>query len=784
MEQINFCDNWQFKKNNESSSQIITLPHDASFTELRVADSPGGSAHGYFPGGYYEYEKTFFVPEEWRNKVVIFQFGGVYKNSIVNINGEYAGGCAYGYSEFSVSGTNLLNFGQDNLIKVTADNTKLPDSRWYTGAGIYRPVTLLIGNKHHIHRRGVKISTISINPAKILIETKHTSGTVTVEIIDGKNIIAKGEGECVELSISNPRLWSDDSPYLYKCRVKLIDNKEITDEVIETFGIRRITWNNKGLFINGKETFLRGGCLHSDNGILGACTYQKAEERRIKILKEAGFNAIRVSHNPACEFMLDACDKYGMYVIDETWDMWFSHKSQYDYAGSFEKNYMFDIESLVDKDFNHPSVIMYSIGNEVSEPATAKGAEMTKKLVASFHKLDQCRAVTAGINLFVISRAVKGNPIYKEGGGLNQEQNSNNKMNSTIFNMMTMMVGIGMNNAANSRKADEITKPCLDALDIAGYNYASGRYPLESKANPQRIVVGTETFPSDIVKNWAMVKKYPYLIGDFMWTAWDYLGEAGLGAWAYTDDAKTFNKPYPWLLSGHGVFDIVGEPNGEAFLIKTLWDISKNPIIAVRPVNHDTKPIKSVWRGTNSMASWSWRGCEGKQAIVEVYSNAHYVKLFLNGKIQGKKKSKNCIAKFKIKYTPGKLEAVAFDSSKHETGRDELNSANGNIRIQISPEEKNINQGDIIFIPISLTGENGITESNVDTKLNILVEGGELLGFGSANPRTEESYTTGVFTTYYGKAQAIVRAGKSDIVKITVYSNELESAISEILVKD
>jgi len=780
MKAIDFCKNWRFRNAGWDAWWNVTIPHDATLHEGRDPGSPGGSAHGWFVGGIYEYEKTFFAPNDWKDKTLVLQFGGVYKDSKVYVNDAHAGGCAYGYSEFALNIETFIKFGDDNVIKVVADNSLLPNSRWYAGAGIYRPVAMFVGNAQRIKHRGVKISTLSINPAVIKVQIEHTGGSVSVEISDGVNIVAKGEGDSAELLVENARLWSDGNPFLYQCRVVLSADGAITDEVTESFGIRWISWNDKGLFINGKETLLRGGCVHSDNGILGACSCREAEERRVKIMKQAGFNAIRASHNPADEFLLEACDRHGMYVIDETWDMWYSHKSQHDYAGVFEQNYQFDVQSMVARDFNHPCVIMYSIGNEMSEPATEKGVELTKKLVAQFRGLDASRPVTAGVNLFVISRSAQGRGIYKEGGGLNRKDKGLGKMNSTMFNMLTSIVGQGMNKAANSPKADAVTKPCLDALDIAGYNYASGRYPLEGKANPGRLIMGSETFPQGIVKNWAMVKKFPYLIGDFMWTAWGYLGEAGIGAWAYTDDGKAFNKPYPWLLADTGVFDILGNPTGEAFLAQTVWGFSKKPIIAVQPINHDSKPAKGVWRWTNSIPSWSWHGCEGRTATVEVYSDARTVELWLNGKSLGKKRPKDFVATYKAKYAPGKLTAVAFDAAGREIGRDEIFSATGDMRIKLSPEESAARQGDVVYIPVSIVGENGAVESNADAKLTVAINGGELLGFGSANPRTEENYLSGTFTSYYGRALAIVRAGKEGVLRITASGEGLDNSIAEI----
>lgn len=261
-----------------------------------------------------------------------------------------------------------------------------------------------------------------------------------------------------------------------------------------------------------------------------------------------------------------------MYVMDETWDMWFHHKSRFDYASDWRENYQYDLKALVARDFNHPSVLMYSIGNEVSEPAEEEGLAVIREMVEYLHAEDLNRAVTGGFNLMIIASAKKGKGIYNEEGG---RKNDNDKaisgMNSTVFNMITNMVGTGMNRSANSKKADMATAPALELLDIAGYNYASGRYPLEAEAHPQRVIVGSETFPQDIAKNWKMVKAYPYLIGDFMWTAWDYLGEAGLGAWTYTPDGKGFNKPYPWLLADCGALDILGNPNGELYLAQAAW---------------------------------------------------------------------------------------------------------------------------------------------------------------------------------------------------------------------
>ncbi len=796
MKRIPWNDNWNFKKQGAAEGRGITVPHDAMLEEKRDPKSPGGSAVACFPGGIYEYEKEINVPFEWEQKHMLLQFEGVYKNSKVYINGVEAGGAAYGYIPYFVCLDGKVNYGTVNTIKVLADNADLPNSRWYSGAGIYRPVWLWEGEKAFICPEGIKVTPISYHPARVKVEVEASAlvEEVEVEIFDGAasvvcaSLTKTGRQRestkcgmtittyCGEFEIANAKLWSDETPNLYTINVTAKAAGAAVDEAKDTFGIRVVEWSAKGLFINGKSTLLRGGCVHHDNGILGAASYEESEFRRIKMLKDAGYNAIRAAHNPAAKAMLAACDVYGMYVMDETWDMWYNKKNTYDYANFFMGNYKSDIKAMVDKDYNHPSVIMYSIGNEVSEPAKEKGITLTKEMVALFHEFDSSRAVTGGFNLMIISRSAKGQGIYDEEKGGRDESNADKMkgMNSTMFNLITSMVGTGMNKGANGKQADEVTSPSLDALDIAGYNYASGRYPLEEKAHPNRVIFGSETFPQDIAKNWKMVKEYPYLVGDFMWTAWDYLGEAGIGTWAYTPDGKGFDKPYPWLLADVGAMDILGNPNGELFMAQAAWDLLAAPQIAVQPVNHPgVKPAKGTWRGTNAIPSWSWKDCEGNKTIVEVYTQGAMVELFLNGKRLKKAKVKNCKASFKVKYAAGELYAIAYGADGHKIGAGTLVSATGTPVVRVTMDEcvkeaNEVKAGDIVYYNIDIVGENGVVESNADRKLTVTVEGGELLAFGSANPRTEEEYLSGTYTTYYGKAQAIVKVKNPKELRVLV----------------
>lgn len=732
----------------------VTLPHDAMLAGSRSADAASGGANAFFRGGHYVYEKHFENPG---TPTVLFQFEGVYKNATVKINGHAAGGCAYGFLPFFVDAAPYLVRG-DNVITVECDNSAQPDSRWYSGAGVYRPVWMYTGGDHPILPETVKISTLSCDPPRIKVSCPRP---LTVEIYDGQSLLASGYGKMIELSLSGAALWSEERPKLYTC--KAYDEDDVT---VETFGIRTIEWSAEGLMINGKKTLLRGGCLHADNGIVGAATYDELEYRRVALMKTAGFNAIRSSHNPASRALIEACDALGMYLIDEAWDMWYHAKTEHDYAGQWKDHYMADLSAIARRDYNHPSVLMYSIGNELTEPCDEEGLAYADRMIALLHETDPSRPVTAGVNLMILASASKGK------GGAKATDKSFSGISSTLFNMMTQLVGTGMNKAANGKKADTATSPFLDRLDIAGYNYASGRYPKEGKAHPERVIFGSETFPQDIVKNWKMVQEYPWLVGDFMWTAIDYLGEVGLGSWTWTSDGKGFNKPYPWLLAEAGVMDILGNPTGELFQAAAVWGKLDSPVICVRPLGHKgKKPAKAVWRGTNSIPSWSWKGCEGEKATVEVYvCGAARIELILNGKRIGRKKVKDGKAIFRVKYAPGTLTAIAYDRDGKQTDTVALTSA-GEASVSIDAPV-NAFHGDILFIPISLVDKDGNIESNDERIVTVTVEGGDLLAFGSANPKSEERFISGTYTTHYGKAAAVIRVGSGAQTVIRASTND------------
>lgn len=752
--EIDFNEGWTFWSDMNSERTPVVLPHDAMLYEQRCPNLQDGDASAYYPGGFYHYEKVLEAPRDWLNKHITLNFGGVYRRAKVYVNGQEAGGRMNGFLPLRVCLDGFLHDG-GNIIRVDADNTAVPNCRWYSGAGIYRDVTLSVQEKTRIE--DVKITTVGIRPARILVKTRHNGGMVDVKIRHNGHTVVSSRGDSLEITIPDADLWTAETPSLYTAVITLKKGWRTLERKEVEFGIRQITYGPDGLKINGEPLLLRGGAIHSDNGILGACDYEDAALRRIAILKSYEFNAIRSAHNPASESILKACDRLGMYVMDELFDGWFLPKNEHDYSENFMENYRSDAAAVVDKDFNHPCVLMYSIGNEISEPALPGGMEVARNLINDLHRLDPGRIVTGGINIIILSGTAKGSGLYykdenaKENETVKQYRELNvSAMTSQQFNELMQKLNNLVYGQALTDFADSVSTPILDALDIAGYNYANLRYASEGEKHPGRIIVGSETFPQDVVANWRDCTKLPYLVGDFLWSSWDYLGEAGVGAWAYGGAELGFKKPYPWKLADIGVLDILGNPTGEAFLVKVLYsEESEAPLIAVRPVRKDV-PVKSSWRGTNSIPSWGWRGMDGTLTTVEVYCNAPEVELFLNGKSLGVKPLEDYIAIWEVPYESGTLEAVAvFPEGKRNAL---LSSATGRMRLDARIER----HGKLLYVPIALVGENGALESNSDLSVEIKVTGGRLLGFGSARPSSEESFLGTVATTYYGKALAIV----------------------------
>jgi len=770
MQKTRFCEGWKFGKAGGEKISVL-LPHDATQLQGRTVNAPSGSGGAYYLDGTYEYTKEFIAPESWRGQFVSLLLEGVYPQAEVFLNGHKIGGCAYGYSLFETELTGL-EYGKENELSVIVEH-HAPDSRWYAGAGIYRPVWLLQGNSAHIPFDGIRVTTLSCDPAEIRVETAHTgNGQVRVDILDGGETIASGEGEDITLSIPSARLWDAEIPYLYTCRVTLKDGKNVLDKAETSFGIRKISWSPEGFFVNGKKTLLKGGCIHSDNGILGSRTFDESEWRRVRILKEHGFNAIRSAHNPLCRAALEACDALGMYVMDETWDMWYKHKTEYDYARRFAENWKYDIKAMVAKDYNHPSVILYSIGNEVTEPAEEKGIKLAGEIISEIKKYDTSRPVTAGINVTLLLMAAAGMNVFAGDHPDQKKEEEKKSVSSADFNEQIAQQSESMVKAAASEAADQLSAPTLNQLDIVGYNYAQSRYEDDQALHPGRVVTGSETFPQDLPDNWALVERLPWITGDFMWTSWDYLGEVGIGAWTPDTESMSFGKPYPWKLGDSGALDILGDDTAEAGMAAVIWDARKTPYIAVRPFLPEGKTwLKAMWRGSNAISSWSWKGCTGRKTEAEVYTKAQEAELFINGVSQGRKPVQKTKAVFTVSYEPGELKAVAYEKDGTQT-ESILRSADEKIRIAITPESRP-EAGKLLYVGISLCGENGETESYADETLIVSVKGGRLLAFGSANPKTEEEFHTGTYTTYRGRALAAILP-ESDDLEIRVQGQTMQ----------
>jgi hypothetical protein len=766
----------------------VRLPHDALRDVDRSPDVPSKGGGAYYPTGAFSYSKTFPVPADWAGKIIRLEIQGAHRRAMVFLNEELAGNRADGYTRFFVDLTPYLRFGAENTLRIETRSGE--DSRWYSGAGLHRPVLLHVDEPAHIIPDGVRVTTIRVEDDQAVLEvatsvinrgltTAQLDVTTTLTAADGSMVegdvtpvtVAPGRTLVVRqrLYVHNPALWSVDSPTLYAARTHLGD---AADAVDTTVGIRTITLDpRKGLRINGESVLLRGACIHSDNGPLGAASIARAEERRIQLLKDAGFNAIRSAHNPASPSLLDACDRLGMLVMDEAFDMWTRGKTNYDYAADFPQWWAADLQSLVEKDFNHPSVIMYSIGNEIIEVGTPHGAAWARDLAERVRELDPTRPVTNGINAFlaVIDELAD---IMAADQGLNE--------------LMGDMGG-GMSAISTSDTVTRRTAESSSVLDVLGLNYGDGRYASEASLFPHRVIVGSETFPTQIGSLWPQVLANPNVIGDFTWTGWDYLGEVGIGATAYEEDPEavaSLEREYPYLTAWSGDLDITGHRRPASFYREIVFGLRTEPAIAVlRPEHHGhTITMQSPWAWSDSVSSWTWPGFEGKPVTVEVYADADEVALLL-GDVEvargpiGEKRP--MLAALDTVYEPGVLTAVAYRSGI-ETGRTSLSSAAGPILLTATADRSSLraDDTDLAYVAIELRDAAGVLATGADRSVTVTVGGaGVLAGLGSGNPKTAERFDSPVRQTFDGRALAIVRPTGVGAITVTVTDGDYSVAV-------
>lgn len=767
----------------------VTLPHDAMLAEPRTALSAGGTNTGWYEGYDYEYRRTLTVPENELADTHILEFEGVYHNAEVWLNGQKAAFRPYGYTNFYVDCAPYLHAGENEL-RVIARNADQPNSRWYSGAGIYRPVQLWTARSAHIALNGVKIRTLSLDPAVVEVRVKTTApGTVRLTVDDLPVVQQESDGEAVfTLTLDNARLWTPETPNLYTCRVSFAD-----DVVTETFGVRKVEWGTDGFLLNGKRYIIQGACIHHDNGLLGAVCDPDAVARKVRLLKENGYNAIRSAHNPCSKALLAECDRQGMLVMDEYIDHWYIHKTEHDYVDYFNEWWHQDLTDMVEKDYNHPCVVLYSTGNEVSETAQKRGIALTKEMTDFLHGLDDSRPVTCGVNIFFNFLSSIGFGVYsdekakKEAERAEKAKQRGEKaakkkaVGSQFFNNLAGLLGDEfMKRGATLHGCDVKTRDAFANMDIAGYNYGIYRYKHDLKKYPQRLILGSETFCNDAYKFRELAKQEPRLVGDFVWAGMDYLGEVMVGSWEYADYAETFDGGPGWVSAGSGRIDLTGKPLGEALYTRVALEADNGPYIAVCPVNHTgDRHSPSAWKMTNAMPSWSWTGCEERKANVEVYARAARVELVLNGHTVGSKTLKNdCLAKFSIPYESGTLEAVSYDAADHEIGRCKLQSAGGTTRLTLDAEEPTVKPGHLCYIRLRYTDENGITKPLARGSIQVQVRGGTLVGLGSACPFNKHSYLDSETDTYYGEALAIVRMGDSDAMTIAASDSEYSAELT------
>jgi len=776
---LDFCGNWIFQK--EGGEEILVdLPHDAMIMEPRDGGCRNGVNSGYFPGGRYVYEKTFALDAAMIGKSIELHFEGVYQNCKIYANGKSAGSHRYGYTAFDVDISDFVKAGR-NTIRVEVDNSLEPNCRWYSGSGIYRPVQLVIREKNHITQ--VHLETVDIHPARIRVNVQTTQDSnVDIDVYEGKKLVTSGSPGILE--VPDARLWSAEDPFLYTVLVKTD-----TDERVIPFGIRKLEWNaEQGLTVNGRRVLLRGGCIHHDHGVLGACEYYDAEYRRIRLLKENGFNAVRIAHNPASQITLDICDKLGMYVMNETFDGWYIPKTYHDYARWFHEDWKQDVTAMVESSRNHPCVILYSHGNEVSETATKRGVELCRELTDFIHSLDSTRPVTAGVNVLLNVYANMGMGVYRDKGDYRPEPlprkggYREKKTGSAFFNAMAQKLGPLMFFMSKGAKGDKACLGAANGLDVLGLNYASSRYDEDVRKYPNRLMVGSETMVADLPYNWERVKKYPQLLGDFVWSAWDYLGEACIGDWTYHS-----YKGLP-LLAGQGMIDITGKPLASMYFMQVVWGLRKEPFIGVRPLNHAKEaPSTGAWQFTNAIDSWSWQGYEGEKAVVEVYADAAAVRLILNGKEVGTKPVKKYKVIFKLPYQPGMLTAEALDECGEVISQYSLTTAGDETILTAIPEKRVLqaNGQDLCYLPIAFTDKAGNLKPYMEQRVDIEVEGTvSLAGFGSALCKTDEVFDKSYHNSYRGRCLAVLRAGNAPGKgTITVKSAGMEPVLLEVEVQ-
>ncbi|RQP09860.1 MAG: glycoside hydrolase family 2 protein [Microbacteriaceae bacterium] len=760
----------------------------------RGPESPGGADTAWFEGGVYEYRTTWWAPSHDGGTATL-RFEGVQGDAVVTLNGVPVGEVRSGYAEQELALGDAVRWAAPNEIHVDVDHSRHPGERWYPGSGLYRPVSVVLRPPVHFAADGVRVRTrrrshLAIVAVDARLDGDAAGAAVTATLRYEGEVVAQGSADhqsgLIELLLEEPRLWSADHPHLHDLEVVATRGDVTLDHWRERVGLREVAVSRDGLRINGVETNLRGACLHHDNGILGAATHRAAEFRRIRTLKAAGFNAVRSAHNPISRALLDACDELGMYVLDELEDTWFVRKTAYDRSARFRDTWRADADALLRKNRNRACVVMHSIGNEIPETATEAGVELSAEIAEHFRRSDPERPVTLAVNLFVNTLVSFGASPYKSGEPGRGAGEEPSLAGSTEANAMVNHIGTMMHVVSRLPRADTASRDAFATVDVAGYNYGVGRYRGDLRRHPERIILGTETLPGDVARAWKLVEEHPAVIGDFVWTGWEYLGEAGVAVWVPGRKAG-LSKPYPYLIAGPGMHDLTGKPDITLRFAQAAWGELDAPAIGVRPLDRSGIPyVRSAWRTTDGVESWSWRGCEGRRAEIEVYAIEDEVELLLNGRSLGRKRAgarRGFVARYRTAYEPGELVAIGYRGGR-AVSRTTLRSAAADLRLAASPEAAEIaaDGADLAFVAIDIVDAAGVREMLADDEVAVEVDGpGELVGFGSAAPATKESFLDAVHSTYRGHALAIVRStGEPGTIRIRATSRAHGAATCEL----
>ena len=788
---------------DDSSWRSVDLPHDWSIESAPAKDNPGGGGEGFFPGGIGWYRKTFRAPAEWKGARVSVEFDGVYENAIVYLNGHKLGAHPYGYTSFTLDLTPQLNVAGPNVLAVRVDNSAQPNSRWYSGSGIYRHVRVVVTNPTHIAHWGVFVTTpeASAQSARVVLHTRvanesSQSAALAIEttLFDkaGNKIgstqssltsAAGSESEATqEISVKNPALWSPESPTLYRAVSQIAVKGKVIDKVETPFGIRSLSWSaDKGLLLNGKAVKLAGGSVHHDNGPLGAAAFDRAEERRVQLLKAAGYNAVRTAHNPPSPAFLDACDRIGLLVLDEPFDVWKAHKVKFDYGSDFDEWWKQDISSMVLRDRNHPSVVIWGIGNEIPELEVDRGAAMAKQLADQVRSLDSTRPLTLAF-------------------------------------------------------PGTTTKPTAQAvfsqLDITGYNYnILPTYAKDHEQLPSRLMLTTESWPSKAFPLWQISHDNPYVLGDLTWTAMDYLGESGIGAWQYgtpqqakmaegmsgmasntgfidqmflgmangkdvmADMAKNNSDPnakammeifmhgYPWHAAMCGDLDLTGYRKPQSYYRDIVWNGGDRVYATVRlPEPEGKKIIAIMWATYPTLPTWSWPGQEGKDLEVEVYSGAEKVQLYLNDKLIGEKptgREQEFKAVFSVPYAAGTLKAVGIRGD-HPVAESVLTTAGKAEALRLNADRTVLQADgqDLAFVTVEAVDSAGRWQPDAEQQVHFSISGpGTIIAVGNGDAQSAESYQGDHRALFQGRALVVIRTSReAGAIRLTAEAEGLGKA--------